>query len=95
MDCAVAAFFYIVNARHKMTTKALTMAHAAQINGIQLRSAKSGDTFLTTLRARYEQYRLYRQTVKELSELSGRELADLGLSRSGIRGKAIEVVYGA
>ena len=46
-------------------------------------------------RARFAQYRVYRKTLSELGELSNRELADLGLSRSGIRGKAIEVVYGA
>ena len=38
--------------------------------------------------------REYRKTVSELSSLSGRELADLGLNRSSIRAAAYEAVYG-
>ncbi|WP_438991275.1 DUF1127 domain-containing protein [Lentibacter sp.] len=38
--------------------------------------------------------RQYRQTVSELSGLSGRELADLGLNRSSIHAAAYEAVYG-
>ncbi|WP_298805458.1 DUF1127 domain-containing protein [uncultured Lentibacter sp.] len=38
--------------------------------------------------------RQYRQTVSELSSLSGRELADLGLNRSSIHAAAYEAVYG-
>ena len=46
---------------------------------------------IATLRARYDQNRTYRQTVAELSALSDRSLADLGLSRSMIRPLAREV----
>ena len=42
---------------------------------------------------RYKKYRLYSQTVSELSELSGRDLADLGLSRSMIESVAFSAVY--
>lgn len=38
--------------------------------------------------------KVYRQTVNELSALSNRELADLGLSRSGIKAIAMEAAYG-
>jgi len=38
---------------------------------------------------------LYRRTVSELQSLTNRELADLGISRSGIRGLARETVYSA
>ncbi|MEX0307300.1 MAG: DUF1127 domain-containing protein [Ruegeria sp.] len=41
-------------------------------------------------KARFTRYRLYRQTVNELSELSNRELADLGLHRSMIRRLAMQ-----
>lgn len=71
------------------------MAHAADINVIQIRSANIEISSIATLWARFQQYRLYRQTVNELSNLNNRELADLGLSRSGIRATATEVVYGA
>lgn len=39
-------------------------------------------------------YRQYRTTVVELSKLTSRELADLGLSGSNIKATAYEAVYG-
>ena len=39
--------------------------------------------------------KVYRTTVKELSALSNRDLADLGIGRSQIRGLANEAAYGA
>ena len=39
---------------------------------------------------RMERRRVYKQTVAELSSLSGRELADLGIGRSQIRAIALE-----
>lgn len=39
--------------------------------------------------------RLYQATVRELSDLSDRELADLGISRSSIRDIARQSVYAA
>ncbi|MFC6686767.1 DUF1127 domain-containing protein [Jhaorihella thermophila] len=41
-------------------------------------------------RERFAEYRRYRRTVNELSELSDRELADLGLHRSAIKSVALE-----
>ncbi len=49
---------------------------------------------IKTLGERYAQYNVYRATVAELSVLSNRELADLGVSRSAIKGIAIEAAYG-
>ena len=43
---------------------------------------------------RFARYRLYRQTLAELGQLSPRELADLGIHRSQIASIAIEAAYG-
>ena len=50
-------------------------------------------TIVLNLINRYKKYRLYSQTVSELRELSGRDLADLGLSRSMIESVAFSAVY--
>lgn len=50
---------------------------------------------LSTLIEAATQYRMYRKTVTELSKLSSRDLADLGLARSSIKAIAMEAVYGA
>ncbi|MCU4652864.1 DUF1127 domain-containing protein [Roseibacterium sp. SDUM158016] len=42
----------------------------------------------------YAAWRLYHRTLAELNELSGRELDDLGLNRSMLRGAAFQAVYG-
>lgn len=49
---------------------------------------------IETARADFAKWRVYRDTVRELSALSNRDLSDLGLSRSMIRGVAIEAAYG-
>ncbi len=41
---------------------------------------------------KFARIRLYRETVSELSGLTDRELADLGLHRSMIRGLALQAV---
>ena len=43
---------------------------------------------------RMARYKLYRQTMTELSGLSARELADLGIHRSQINAIATEAAYG-
>ncbi|WP_050603022.1 DUF1127 domain-containing protein [Ruegeria sp. 6PALISEP08] len=43
-----------------------------------------------TAKTRFVRYRMYRQTVNELSGLSNRELTDLGLHRSMIRRVALQ-----
>ncbi|WP_420862996.1 DUF1127 domain-containing protein [Algirhabdus cladophorae] len=49
---------------------------------------------LHTVADRLEKYALYRKTLNELSQLSNRELADLAIHRSAIRGLAYQSVYG-
>ena len=43
---------------------------------------------------RVHRYSLYRQTLNELSQLSDRDLADIGVSRGAITSIAIEHAYG-
>lgn len=50
--------------------------------------------WLHTVLHRLSDYRTYCRSVSELSDLSARELADLGLHRSEIRRVAHETVYG-
>lgn len=42
---------------------------------------------------KYARYNLYSETFNELNALSNRDLADLGISRSMIRGIAHEAAY--
>lgn len=59
-------------------------------NGLADRFATLNETIRTALRQR----RLYAQAVRELSSLSDRELADLGISRLSIADIAREAAYG-
>lgn len=47
-----------------------------------------------TLTDRMVRAKVYRTTVTELSNLTDRDLADLGIARSSIRGIALEAAYG-
>ncbi|MEP4038056.1 DUF1127 domain-containing protein [Pseudophaeobacter sp.] len=49
--------------------------------------------WIDELSTKFTRYRLYRQTYNELSELTGRELADLGLNRSMIKRVAYQAAY--
>ncbi|WP_118136308.1 DUF1127 domain-containing protein [Oceanicella sp. SM1341] len=46
-------------------------------------------------RAAFAKWRLFRKTLSELASLPDGLLADLGLSRAGIRAAAYSAVYGA
>ncbi|MDT8856503.1 DUF1127 domain-containing protein [Paracoccaceae bacterium Fryx2] len=47
-----------------------------------------------SVKAYFQQRRVYSQTVRELNALSTRELADLGIHRSMITRIALEAAYG-
>ncbi len=49
--------------------------------------------WLQGFKTRYQNYRAFRTTVNELSALSNRELADLGLHRSTLKRVAYQAVY--
>jgi uncharacterized protein YjiS (DUF1127 family) len=49
--------------------------------------------FVTYILSKIRAYKLYRQTVSQLSELSDRELADLGMSRFEIAAVARKAAF--
>ncbi len=49
---------------------------------------------LAGLKQRMTQYHVYRTTLNELSNLSDRELFDLGISRMDVRSIAYKAAYG-
>ncbi|MCX7300573.1 MAG: DUF1127 domain-containing protein [Rhodobacterales bacterium] len=50
--------------------------------------------FRAAMNDRVAKYKLYRQTLDELARLDDRDLRDLGISRSMIKGIATEAAYG-
>jgi len=66
------------------------MAAAQQISAVNIASPVG---FLDALLVKFVRYRLYRQTVNELSALTSRDLADLGLNRSEIKRVAYQAAY--
>lgn len=56
--------------------------------------AASGRGLIARFSAALERRRVYYRTARELNNLTTRELADLGLSRSMITRVALEAAYG-
>lgn len=52
------------------------------------------DGLFASLRDRWDRYMTYRRTYAQLSRLSSRDLADLGISRNMISRMAREAAYG-
>lgn len=70
------------------------MAYANDMNSAaQVRSSSFGGLF-KSISERFARYRVYRETMQELSQLNDRDLADLGLSRASLRAVAYEAAYG-
>jgi uncharacterized protein YjiS (DUF1127 family) len=59
------------------------------------RAGAADDGFLGRARKALSDYRLYLATMRELQQLSDRDLSDLGIHRTLIREIAYESVYGA
>lgn len=74
------------------------MAYAtATASNLRVARANSLDrlwAYRTDLRAHLDKYKVYHSTLNELSQLSDRDLADLGLDRSSIRTVAKQAAYG-
>ncbi|WP_434287938.1 DUF1127 domain-containing protein [Celeribacter sp. SCSIO 80788] len=70
------------------------MAYANDINSAAPASSASFGGVFKSLAERFARYRVYRETLLELSVLDDRDLADLGMSRASIRAVAYEAAYG-
>ncbi|WP_377512931.1 DUF1127 domain-containing protein [Octadecabacter sp. R77987] len=69
------------------------MAHASDIRVAGFDFSRFAN-LRETLATRFANYRTYRATLNELSDLSDRELADLGLARANIKSVAYQAAYG-
>ncbi len=70
------------------------MAIAIEIHSVESGFGEKFSSAVHNLKARYLQSRVYRTTMSELSALSNRDLADLGIHRSAIKSIALEAAYG-
>lgn len=80
--------------RNTNNDEALKMAYYTQTHSspasVVERILEASANLLHAASARYARYRVYNDTYNELSQLGDRELNDLGMSRSMIRGLALE-----
>jgi len=70
------------------------MAIASHTRTVDLGLTDRIAVYFKDLAFRANQFRLYKRTFDELSDLSDRDLADLGLTRASLRSVAHEAVYG-
>jgi uncharacterized protein YjiS (DUF1127 family) len=70
-----------------------TMAAIDQISAQKASIFCSPAVLLEAAWTKFSNYRMYRKTVNELSALSSRELADLGLNRSMLKRVAYQAAY--
>lgn len=70
------------------------MAYATDTRALGASLAQRLGELRASLADRYAKYKIYRQTVSELANLTDRELADLGIHRSMIGEIAGEAAYG-
>ena len=70
------------------------MAYATQTSATGTTLGQRITEIRATITDRMARAKVYRTTVNELSNLTNRELADLSISRSAIRGIALEAAYG-
>jgi uncharacterized protein YjiS (DUF1127 family) len=73
----------------------IDMALATQTRTLGLDLGRSFASLRAQLADRLEKRRVYNRTYNELASLSDRDLADLGLTRSAIKGLAYRTAYGA
>ena len=71
------------------------MAFASGIRGGEAGLSDRISAVANDLKDKWGRYKVYRQTLRELGELSDRDLSDLGIHRSQISSIALEAAYGA
>lgn len=71
------------------------MAFATETQSFSASLGQRFNAFRTQLIEAAQRRKMYRTTVDELSALSNRDLADLGLGRADIRRVALEAAYGS
>ena len=71
------------------------MANATDIRASGASLSQRISVLRAALADRYAKYSTYKTTLNELSGLSDRDLSDLGINRSMIRGIAREAAYGS
>ncbi|AVW91540.1 DUF1127 domain-containing protein [Celeribacter baekdonensis] len=69
------------------------MAYANDIRSAAPASSASFGGLFKSLAERFARYKVYRETVLELSGLTDRDLADMGMSRASINAVAYEAAY--
>jgi len=69
------------------------MAHATHYSSPRGMLFAPLTAWVHTMREQASRYHVYRRTVNELSALSTRQLADLGLNRSSLRTTAYRAAY--
>ncbi|MBU2891054.1 DUF1127 domain-containing protein [Celeribacter halophilus] len=70
------------------------MAYTNDIRNASTASTVPFGGLFKALAERVARYRVYRETLLELSGLDDRDLSDLGLSRASIKAVAYEAAYG-
>lgn len=70
------------------------MAYATDTRAAGASLVQKISEFRAAIADRFAKYALYRSTLDELARLDDRDLSDLGISRSMIRGIAEEAAYG-
>ena len=74
--------------------KGHTMANATETRAYGATLSQRISEARSALADRYAKYNTYKATLNELAGLSDRDLADLGINRSMIKGIAHEAAYG-
>ena len=94
--CAIAAFAYLQLKRTE-TYKFEQSRHMAyetnSIGAVGIGIMDRVNTLITEARAKAARRKIYRDTLRELSALSHRELCDLGLNHSEIKRVAYQAAY--